>query len=94
MVSKTAIFGFARQAAYELAGAQVTVNVVAPGPVGTAEFFRNTTEQIRAGIASASLFNRLATPEEVGAAVMYLLSPDASYITGASIDVNGGIHMR
>lgn len=94
MVSKTALFGLARQAAFELASANVTVNVVAPGPVGTPEFFRNTNDQIRAGIASLSLFNRLATPEEVSAGVLYLVSPEASYITGATLDINGGIHMR
>lgn len=94
MVSKTALFGLTRQAAFELAPAGVTVNIVAPGPVGTPEFFRNTNEQIRAGIASMSLFNRVATPEEVSGGVLYLLSPEASYITGATIDINGGIHMR
>jgi NAD(P)-dependent dehydrogenase (short-subunit alcohol dehydrogenase family) len=94
MVSKTAIFGLARQAAFELAAAKVTVNVVAPGPVGTPEFYRNTNEHIRGAIASQSLFNRLATPEEVSGGVMFLLSPEASYITGATLDINGGIHMR
>ena len=92
--SKAAVFGFVRQAAYELAGANITVNVVAPGPVGTAEFIRNTNEQIRAGIASAVPLKRLASPEEVGGSVAYLLSPEASYITGASLDINGGVHMR
>lgn len=94
IVSKSALFGLARQAAFELAPAGITVNIVAPGPVGTPEFFRNTNEQIRAGIASMSLFNRLATPEEVSGGVLYLLSPEAAYITGSTIDMNGGIHMR
>ncbi|WP_066552938.1 SDR family NAD(P)-dependent oxidoreductase [Croceicoccus bisphenolivorans] len=93
-VSKAALFGLARQAAFELASAGITVNVVAPGPVGTEEFHRNTNEQIRAAIASKSVLNRLATPEEVAGGVMYLLSPAASYVTGATIDINGGIHMR
>jgi NAD(P)-dependent dehydrogenase (short-subunit alcohol dehydrogenase family) len=93
-VSKSALFGFVRLAAYELADAQVTVNIVAPGPVGTEEFYNNSNEQIRAKIASLSLLNRLATPEEVSEAVLYLMSPRASYITGSSIDINGGIHMR
>lgn len=92
--SKAAVFGFVRQAAYEMAGANITVNVVAPGPVETAEFIRNTNEQIRAGVASVVPLKRLATPEEVGGSVAYLVSPEASYITGASIDINGGVHMR
>lgn len=93
-VSKAALFALARQAAFELASAQVTVNVVAPGPVGTPEFFRNTNEQIRAGIASMALVHRLATPEEVSAGVAFLVSPEASYITGSTLDINGGLHMR
>lgn len=93
-VSKAAIFALARQAAYELASAKITVNVVAPGPVITPEFLHNTTEQIRAGIASQSVLKRLATPDEVSASIAFLLSPEASYITGSTIDINGGIHMR
>lgn len=92
--AKAAVFGFVRQAAYELAGVNITVNVVAPGPVETAEFIRNTNEQIRAGVASVVPLKRLASPEEVGGSVAYLVSPEASYVTGASIDINGGVHMR
>lgn len=92
--AKAAVFGFARQAAYELSHANITVNVVAPGPVETPEFIRNTNEQIRAGISSFVPLKRPATPEEVGGGVAYLLSAEASYITGASLDINGGVHMR
>lgn len=93
-VSKTALFGLTKQAALELAPAGVTVNVVAPGPVVTPEFLRNTNEHIRAAIASKSLFNRIATPEEVSAGVLYLVSPEASFVTGTTLDINGGLHMR
>lgn len=92
--AKAALFGFVRQVAFELAQANVTVNIVAPGPVATPEFMRNTNEQIRNGIASITLLKRLAAPEEVGASVSYLVSPEASYVTGASLDINGGTHMR
>lgn len=92
--SKAAIYGFTRQLAFELAPAGITVNAVAPGPVETPEFVRNTNEQIRAGIASMSLLKRLATPEEIGAGVAYLVSPEASYVTGSTLDINGGVHMR
>jgi NAD(P)-dependent dehydrogenase (short-subunit alcohol dehydrogenase family) len=93
-VAKAALFALSRQAAFELASLDMTVNVVAPGPVTTPEFFRNTNEQIRAGVASLSLFNRLATPDEVSAAVLYLVSSEAGFITGSTIDINGGLHMR
>lgn len=92
--SKAAIFGFVRQSAFDLASANITVNVVAPGPVETPEFLRNTNEQIRAGISSVIPLKRLATPEEVGAGVAYLVSTEASYITGASLDISGGLLMR
>lgn len=92
--SKAAIFGLNRQVAFDLKTAGVTVNTVAPGPVGTPEFFRNTTEQARAGAAAAALLNRLATPEEVSAGVAFLASRDAAYITGTTLDINGGVHMH
>lgn len=92
--TKAALFGLARQAAFELANANITVNIVAPGPVETPEFIRNTNEQIRAGMASMMLFKRLAAPDEIGASVAYLVSPEASYVTGASLDITGGAHMR
>lgn len=94
VTAKAAIFGLVRQVAFELAPANITVNTVAPGPVATPEFLRNTNEQIRNGIASSTLLKRLAVPEEISASVSYLLSPEASYITGASLDINGGAHMR
>lgn len=92
--SKAAIIGLTRQVAFDLSRANITVNTVAPGPVGTPEFFRTTTEQVRAGAARVTLLNRLANPEEVAAGVAFLASPDASYITGTTLDINGGAHMH
>ncbi|KAF1023683.1 MAG: 3-oxoacyl-[acyl-carrier-protein] reductase FabG [Paracidovorax wautersii] len=93
VAAKAALAGLARQAAFELAPAGVTVNVVAPGPVGTPEFFRNTNEAIRQEIAALTLFGRLATPEEVGAGIAYLASPQADFVTGSTLPINGGVHM-
>lgn len=92
--SKAALFGLTRQAAFDLAPAGITVNTVAPGPVGTPEFFRNTNEQIRAGIAALTALKRLATPEEVSAGVAYIASREAAYLTGSTLDINGGVHMH
>lgn len=92
--SKAALFGFTRQVAFELAQANITVNTVAPGPVGTPEFIRQTNEHIRAAIASITLVKRLGVPEEISAGVAYLVSPEAAYITGTSLDINGGSYMR
>ncbi|CUX56480.1 SDR family NAD(P)-dependent oxidoreductase [Agrobacterium deltaense] len=93
-VSKAGLLGLARQAAVDLAPAGITVNIVSPGPVATPELFRNTNEQIRTGIAALSVFKRLATLEEVGAGIVYLLSREAAFITGATLDINGGSLMR
>lgn len=92
--AKAALLGLTRQAAFDLEAAGITVNNVAPGPVGTPEFFRNTNEQIRSGIASLAALKRLATPQEVSAAVAYIVSREAAFITGATPAVNGGIHMH
>jgi NAD(P)-dependent dehydrogenase (short-subunit alcohol dehydrogenase family) len=92
--SKSALLGLTRQAAFDLAPAGITVNNVAPGPVGTPEFFRNTNEQIRAGIASLTALKRLAIPEEVSAGVAYIASREAAYITGSTLAINGGVHMH
>lgn len=94
VTAKAAVLGMVRQLAFDLAPAKVTVNTVAAGPVETPEFVRRTNEQIRAGIASFTLLKRLAVPEEVSAAVGYLVSRDAGYITGTTLDINGGVHMH
>ncbi|QFZ85056.1 SDR family oxidoreductase [Variovorax paradoxus] len=92
--AKAALLGLTRQAAFDLAAAGITVNNVAPGPVGTPEFFRNTNEPVRSGIASLAALKRLATPQEVSAAVAYIASREAACITGATLAINGGIHMH
>lgn len=92
--SKAALFGFNRQAAFDLAKIGMTVIVVAPGVVGTPAFMANTTPEMRAGAASGTLVGRLATPEEIAAGIGYLVSRDAGYITGTVLDINGGIYLR
>lgn len=93
-VAKAALIGLTRQAAFDLAPAGITVNNVAPGPVGTPEFFRNTNDEIRSGIAALAPLRRLATPEEVSAGVAYLASRDAGFVTGTTLAINGGLHMH
>lgn len=92
--SKAAIFGLVRQAAVDFAQTGITVNTVAPGPIATEMMIRYTSEEMRTFLAAPSVLKRLGTPEEVGAGVAYLASLEAAYVTGTTLDINGGIHMH
>jgi 3-oxoacyl-[acyl-carrier protein] reductase len=88
--SKAAMIGLTRQLAIELAGDNITVNSVAPGPVDTATARAVHTELTRASYLRLIPMRRYRRPEEVAAAVSFLCSKDAAYITGHTIPVDGG----
>ena len=90
--SKAGLVGLARSVAKELAGRKVTVNVVAPGPVETG-MIGALSERRQEEIRSAVPLGRFGTTTEVAAAVKFLASPEAGYITGAVIPVDGGLSM-
>lgn len=88
--SKTAVLGITRHLARELAPFNINVNAVCPGTIDTPMIRGNVTpEQIRAGITKIPM-GRLGRPEEVANLILFLVSDASSYITGASIDINGG----
>jgi 3-oxoacyl-[acyl-carrier protein] reductase len=91
--AKAGIHGFTRGVAKELGGSGITVNAVAPGMIlGTpfhATFTPEETQQV--GIAASPL-QRAGVPADCAGAVLYLVSPLASFLTGAVIDVNGGVY--
>ena len=88
-VGKAALAAFARSLAVELGPAGITVNCVSPGMTETA-LIGDIPEKMRLVLARQVPLRRLATPEDVAAAVGFLVSPEADYITGETIRVNGG----
>jgi len=90
--SKAGIVGFSKSLAKELGSRNVTVNVVAPGYVQT-DMTDELDEETRESILDAVPLDRLATPDEVAEAVLFLASPAAAYITGHVLHVNGGLSM-
>ena len=90
--SKAGLVGLARSLARELASRGITVNVVAPGPIVT-DMTTLLTEKRLAELTAAVPLGRFGTVDEIAATVAFLASPEAGYITGAVIPVDGGLGM-
>jgi len=90
--AKAGIAGLSRALAQEIASRNITVNCVAPGFIDT-DMTRALNEQQREAILGRIPLARLGTAEDIAAAVVFLASPQAGYITGATLHVNGGMYM-
>ena len=90
--SKAGLIGFSKALAREVASRNITVNVVTPGLVDT-DMTKAITDKAQADWASAIPLGRLGTKAEVAAAVCFLASDEAAYITGQVLAVNGGMYM-
>lgn len=87
--SKSAVIGLTKALAKELGPSGITVNCVAPGVIDT-DMNANISPEILSGLAAETPLCRIGKPEEVAAAVRFLASDDASFITGQVLGVNGG----
>ena len=90
--SKAGVVGMSKSLAYEVASRGITVNCVAPGFITTAMTDKLTDDQ-KAAILTNVPAGRMGDADEIGAAVLYLASAEAGYVTGATMHVNGGMAM-
>ncbi|MEN8935445.1 3-oxoacyl-[acyl-carrier-protein] reductase [Planktotalea arctica] len=90
--SKAGMIAMGKSLAYEVASRGITVNAIAPGFIETAMTDKLTEDQ-KGGILAQVPAGRMGTPNEIAAAVIYLASAEASYVTGATLHVNGGMAM-
>jgi 3-oxoacyl-[acyl-carrier protein] reductase len=92
VASKAGMIGLTKSLAQELASRNVTVNCVAPGFIAT-PLTDNLNNKQKEAILSRVPVGRLGSPDDVAAAVLYLVSEEAAYVTGATLHVNGGMAM-
>jgi len=92
VAAKAGVVGLSKSLAQELGSRNITVNCVAPGFIDT-DMTRSLPEAQKAALLGRIPLGRLGQPEDVAAAVAYLASPAAAYVTGAVLHVNGGLYM-
>ena len=90
--AKAGIIGFTKSLAREVGSRNITVNVVAPGAIDT-DMTRALPQAQRAAVLGTIPLQRLGQPQDIAAAVAFLVSPEATYITGETLHVNGGMYM-
>ncbi|MDA9557865.1 3-oxoacyl-ACP reductase FabG [Vibrio sp.] len=90
--AKAGVIGFTKAMAREVAGRGITVNTVSPGFIET-DMTKALNDDQRAATLSQVPAGRLGDPKEIAAAVVFLASPEAAYITGETLHVNGGMYM-
>lgn len=90
--SKAGLLGFTKSLAREVASRNITVNTVAPGFIDT-DMTKDLPEASREALLEQVPLARLGTPADIAASVLFLASPLAGYITGETLNINGGLHM-
>jgi 3-oxoacyl-[acyl-carrier protein] reductase len=92
VASKAGLIGLTKSLALEVGSRNITVNAVAPGFIGT-DMTNDLSDELKQRMIDLTPLKRMGTPEEIAAAVKFLVSDEAAFITGHVLDVNGGIYM-
>lgn len=92
--SKAGVIGLMRSIARELGPVGVTANVISPGPIDTDIMGGTLTDERKQAMAADGVLPRIGTPRDIAAAVAYLISEDAGFVTGQTLNVDGGLYMH
>lgn len=92
--AKAGVIGFSRSVARELGHQGVTVNVISPGPIDTDIMGGTLTEERKTAMAADGVLPRIGTPRDIAAAIAYLISEDSGFVTGQTLNVDGGLYMH
>ena len=90
---KGGVIAFTKGLAREVSRYQINVNCVCPGPTDTELFEKGISEKVKLAFSRIIPLKRIAQPEDIARAVVFLASPEASYITGQTLSVSGGLTM-
>lgn len=93
-VAKAGVIGLTRALARELGPHGITVNAICPGPIDTDIMGGTLTEERKQELVLDLLVNRVGTPADIAAAISFLVSADSEYITGQTLNVDGGLYMH
>lgn len=93
-VAKAGVIGLTRALARELGPYGITVNAVAPGPIDTDIMGGPLTPERRAAMIDELLVNRVGVPQDVASSIAFLMSEEAGYISGHTLNVDGGLYMH
>jgi NAD(P)-dependent dehydrogenase (short-subunit alcohol dehydrogenase family) len=93
-VAKAGVIGLTRSVARELGPFNITVNAISPGPIDTDIMGGTLTDERKAAMAEDLVVNRVGTPRDIAAAISFLISEDTGYISGQTLNVDGGLYMH